>query len=70
MGWSEDLRPRCRSVPSGERDGTIWGGTFTLSENERRAADVVCSRDIAVRGGSALALILMALAVLLALPVV
>jgi hypothetical protein len=41
-----------------------------LSENERRAADVVCSRDIAVRGGSALALILMALAVLLALPAV
>jgi len=46
----------------------VWGGVVNVSENDRRAADVLRSRDLFVRAGSALALILMALMVLLVLP--
>lgn len=38
-----------------------------MTENDRRAADVLRARDLLVRGGSALALILVGLIALLAL---
>lgn len=41
-----------------------------MSENERRAADVLQARDLLVRGGSALVLIVTVLITLLALQAV